>query len=326
MLARLFRSNRPAVLTGLVVLVPALFLPALWNTVAASGPAMPLYGLLAELSRHVPWLPGLLHMLLVLLLALQLAMLANDAELLGKRTHLPALLFPLLLAAVASTAVLEAALVGMPLVLAAMRRTWGIALAKRVLGPLFDAGLLIGLASLFYLPYAFLMVVIWASISVIRPFHWREYVLPFWGTALPIYLAWAILHLQGVSSWQPMYTVVGQVAAGLRANDLPSVLKWLLRAVLFLLCAIAMVRFLVAYQRGIMREKNVRASFMALFFALAVIMVGVAVLDGSYPAVLLITPMAVFTGYALLSERRAWLSELAVTLLLGIALWVQWTV
>jgi hypothetical protein len=324
MLARLFRSNRPAVLIGLVVLVPALFLPALWNMVAASGPAMPLYSLLADLSRHVPWLPGLLHMLLVLLLALQLAMLANDAELLGKRTHLPALLFPLLLAALASSAVLEAALVGMPLVLAAMRRTWAIALAKRVLGPLFDAGLLIGLASLIYLPYAFLLVVIWASISVIRPFHWREYVLPLLGTALPIYLAWAVLHLQGVSPWQPMYTVVGQVAAGLRTNEVPTMLRWSLHVVLSLLCAVAMVRFLVAYQRGIMREKNVRASFMAFFFALVVTMVSVGALDRSYPAVLLVTPMAVFTGYALLSERRAWLSELTVTMLFGIALWVQW--
>jgi hypothetical protein len=326
MLARLFRSNRPAVLIGSVVLVPALFLPALWKMVPALGASMPFYTLLADLTRHVSWLPGLLHLLLVLLLSLQLAMLANDADLLGKRTHLPALLFPLILAAVASSAVLEPALVGMPLVLAAMRRTWAIALAKRVLSPLFDAGLLIGLASLFYLPYAFLLVVIWASISVIRPFQWREYVLPLLGTALPLYLAWAVLHLQGVSPWQPMYTVVGQVASGLRANYLPIVLRWSLRAVLFLMCTVAMVRFLVAYQRGIMREKNVRASYMAFFFALAVIMVGVAVLDGSYPAVLLITPMAVFTGYALLSERRAWLSELAVTLLLGIALWVQWTV
>jgi hypothetical protein len=222
--------------------------------------------------------------------------------------------------------VLEAALVGMPLVLAAMRRTWAIALAKRVLGPLFDAGLLIGLASLFYLPYAFLLVVIWASISVIRPFHWREYVLPLLGTALPIYLAWAVLQLQGVSPWQPMYTVVGQVAAGLRANELPTMLRWSLRAVLFLLCAVAMVRFLIAYQRGIMREKNVRASFMAFFFALVVTMVSVGALDRSYPAVLLVTPMAVFTGYAFLSERRAWLSELIATLLFGIALWVQWAV
>jgi len=325
MLARLFRSNRPAVLIGVAVLVPALFLPALWNMVPASGSSMPLYSLLAALSLHVTWLPGLLQLLLVLLLALQLAMLANDAELLGKRTHLPALLFPLILAAVASSSVLEPALVGMPLVLAAMRRTWAIAMAKRVLAPLFDAGLLIGLASLFYLPYAFLLAVVWASVSVIRPFHWREYVLPLVGTALPIYLVWAVLSLQGVSPWQPMFTVVGQVAAGLRANELASVLRWSLRIVLVLLSAVAMVRFLVAYQSGIMREKNVRASFMALFFALVVIMVGVRALDGSYPAVLLATPLAIFAGYALLSDRRAWLSELTVGVLLGTALWVQWT-
>lgn len=326
MLASLFRSNRPIALVGLVVLVLLLFVPAIWRATPAPGPAMPLYVLLVQFTAWSSWLPGVLHLSLVLLIAVQTSGLANGAELLGKRTHLPALLFPLLLASFGAATTLEPALVGMPLVLAALGRTWSIAQAPRVLGLLFDAGLLLGLAALFYLPYAFLLVVVWASISVIRPMQWREYLLPLIGVAVPIYLAWAFVLLAGGMVWQPMYTVVGQVPAGLRENGLSAVLSWSLRLLLLGFSAVALLRFQAAYQRGIMREKNVRASFMGFFFALAVVIAVLRLLDGSYPAVLLATPLAVFLAYGLLVDRRSWLSELVVSTLFGIALWVQWGV
>lgn len=324
MLARLFRSNRQAVLLALLLLVPALFLPGLWHMEVLSGSTMPFYGWVAGAADGIGWLPGVIAIIVVLICSIQLASLANSADLLGQRTHLPALLFPLFLAVLAQGRVLEPALLGMPLVLAALARIWSIATASKVLASLFDAGLLIGLAALFHLPYAFLLVVAWASISVIRPFHWREYVLPVVGVALPLYFAWVIDRLFGQDTWRPMLTVLSGLAPELREASLPVVLHWILRLVLLLLTLVSLLTYAAVYQRGIMREKNLQASFMAFFFASAVLIAMSTLLEGSYPPVLLAAPLAVFNSHAVRGTKRAWLSELAVLVLLLAALWNQW--
>ena len=124
MLAGLFRSNQTAVLLAVPVLVAALFLPALWQPGAVPSATMPLAGLVERLCADSPWLRELIGLLLVMLLAAQLALLVNGVELMGRPNHLAALLFPLMLAGLSSSPVYEPALLGMPLVLMAMRRTW----------------------------------------------------------------------------------------------------------------------------------------------------------------------------------------------------------
>jgi hypothetical protein len=324
MLARLFRSNRPAVLLALFVLVPMVFVPGIWRMGLLPGKAMPLYQGVVQLSQGASWLPGLLGLFVVALCAVQLAFLTNDAELLGPRTHLPALLFPLLLGVLSGGRVLEPALLGMPFVLAAMGRVWSIATAPKVLGRLFDAGLLLGIAALVHLPYAFLIVVIWASVSVIRPFQWREYVLPVVGVALALYLAWAFHILFTDAPWSPLKTVIGGASADMRSAGLPKAMRWGLNAVMYIMAAVSVKVYLESYMRGVMREKNLRASFMALFFALVVLVAGAKVLEGSFPAVLLAAPLAVFLSHALRGTRRAWLTEGAVLLLLLAALLALW--
>jgi hypothetical protein len=102
----------------------------------------------------------------------QLNALANNTDQVDRRNHLTALLFVLLLAAFDRTALLDPALLGMPLVLVGLaQRTWSMNNRSGALAELFDAGVLIGLAGLFYLPYLFLVVVLWASVSVMRPFE-----------------------------------------------------------------------------------------------------------------------------------------------------------
>lgn len=324
MLASLFRSNRPAVLVIVPVIVLVVFLPSLWRMTPSSGEAMPLYMLVCAPAGSLPWWPGLLTLVCTSLCAVQLALLANSAELFEQRGHLPALLFPLLLGAFTGGPVLEPALLGMPFVLAAMVRTWSIANSGRVLSALFDAGVLIGIASLFHLPYAFLVVVAWASVSVIRPFQWREYALPLLGTILPLYLAWSFLRLTGQGPWDPLATVIGTSSPGDRDLRWLPALRWPLYLVLGVLAAFASVIFGTGYQRGVMREKNLRASFMAFFFATGVLAACLYRLEGSYPAVMLVAPFAVFASHALLSKRRTWLSESAVLILLGAASWAQW--
>lgn len=306
-------------------MIPALFLPGWWKMTIVPANSMPFFAVLADLSQKAYWLPGALTMLVVSICSIQLSAIANNLELLGQRNHLPALLFPLLLAVLSPNLVLEPALLGMPFVLAAMGRTWSIASRPMVLGALFDAGVLLGLAALFHLPFAFLLVVVWASVSVIRPFQWREYLLPVVGVAVILYLAWVTHSLFYTTEWRPLHTVLSGLSPTSRAMALSDPAAWSVRALLFLFVPVSLMAYAARYQHSVMREKNLQASFMAFFFASVVLMFIAYLMEGSYPAVLLVAPFAVFGSHALYRKKRAWLSEAAVLILLFAGLWAHWT-
>lgn len=327
MLAALFRSNRPAVLMGVPLLAVAVFGRSIATVHSPSSAAMPLTVLVQQFLGLASWLPGAVGMVITAIIAIQLAGLSNNAELLGRRTHLPALLFPLLLAVLGRGGPLDpmgsgAAMFGMPMVILALDRTLSIANTGRAMGALFDAGVLLGIAALFYLPYAFLVVVVWASVSVIRPFQWREYIVPLLGCALMFYLTWAAFVLFGKEGWDPLRTVVQRTD---RASITHRVWWILLNGWMVPMVLVSLAGFIGGYQHGVMRDKNLRSSFMAFFTGCGVIMGLSWFLDKDFPAVLLAAPLAIFLGHALIGTRRQLLSESATYVLLGLALWAQWS-
>jgi len=329
MIARLFRSNQPAVLLAVPVLVVALFARAAAAPHAPAAGVMPLYRLVETMLAGIAWGPGALGMLLVVAIAAQLTVLVNGTELMERRTHLPALLFPLLLAAFGPSDPFGPALMGMPLVIMALHRVLSITNIGQVLGRLFDAGLLLGIAALFFLPYVLLLVVVWAAVSMIRPFHWREYIVPLVGCALPFYLAWAVHFLLGGMSWDPLATVLpaGTLDEPVSPDTMAKVSaaqRTLFHLVAGLLGLASAKTFLNGYRRAVVREKKLRSAFIVFMLVLAATGGMVHTLRGTFPPVLAAVPLAVFLAYGLLGTRRPWLGESAVYSLLLLALWARW--
>lgn len=323
MLTGLFRSNQPAVLLTALVLVPLLFAGAFSGAPVPEGVHMVLFQVLLDKAGASVPVQGGIAIGLVLILTLQLASLVNNTEQTDRRNHLVVFLFPVLFALFHRSVLLDPALAGMPLVIWAMRRAWSITNVGPALGPLFDAGLLLGLAALVYLPYTFLVVVVWASVSVIRPFQWREYLMPALGAAVVFYLAWGVLHLNGLTPWRPLLTVADTRLPALEAA--PWAWRWLRAGVLVPVLLAALYEFTVSYQRGVMQVKNLRSSFLALGAALSVVVGGVYALNNAFPPVLLAVPVSVVAVHGFLGNRRMALRELALWVLLALALWAQWT-
>lgn len=323
MLAGLFRSNQPAVLFVVPLVVAALLLPTFSAPALAQPGQMPLASLVEHLLGSAAWPRHLLAIALVIALAVQLASMVNGLELMDRRNHLVAFLFPVLLAGLGGKVLYEPALQGMPLVLLALRRTWSISNTGSVLGVLFDSGFLLGIASLFYLPYAFLLVVVWASVSVIRPFAWREYVLPMVGIALVFYFAWAVLNLADRTPWEPLHTLSHSNAAAATVLD-PSSARVGFWCIAGLVLLVALMAFSSGYSRSVMRDKNLRSSFLAFTTALGVLAVLLGFLNKGFPPVLATAPLAVLCSYALLNPKRSWLAEVSVFGMVGLALWMRW--
>ena len=294
MLARTFRSNQPAVLLAVLPLVPLVLWPAAIRPRILPEVVMPFATLVHGWLPMAGWVPAVAAVLVVVLIGVQLASMAHEAELLGDRTHLPALLLPLLLGVLAQGPLLDEALLGMPLALVAMRRCWAISGGGPGLRHLFDAGMLLGLSALFHLPYVFLVAAIWASVSIIRPFHWREYIVPVLSLVLTFYLAWAILHVLPDLDWSPMASLSVHAQGSPGTVEQPAYRSAILYGTLGVMLVIATLRYWNTYQRGVMREKNLRASFMAFLATLAVLVVFARVLNGaSSPVLVAARPNAV---------------------------------
>lgn len=322
MLAAFFRSNQPAVLLAAPVLAVALFLPSFWHAPAVAAGGMPLAALAEDLIGASSVARALAGLVLLLVAVAQFVALVNDLELMERRNHLVAFLLPVVLAGCGGAGLYDPALLGLPLVLHALRRCWSISNTGGALKPLFDAGLLAGLAALCYLPYALVVIVVWASVSVIRPFSWREYVVPLLGVLVLFYLAWCALRLGGHGPWLPLRSVMLDDGHPARPwqDGAHKAFTGLLAATLL----VALAAFNSSYAHSVMRGKNLRSAFMAFAFVLVVLMILLRLLKGSFPAILAAVPAGVLAGYALIQPRRAWLAELSALALLGLALWVRW--
>lgn len=319
-LAAAFRTDQPLVLA---LLLPVLVL-LWWAQVALPGPAilaggMPLFSGLASITAPWPWLQGLLGIAAAGWLAPLLASTANNAEFFDRRNRLPAILL-LLLVALVGGPLFSPALCGMLPLLFALRRAFALQGRSTVNGTLFNAGVLIGVAALFYLPYAFMVVAVWAAVSVMRPFDWREYAMPLAGALLAFYFCWGILRLAGLPAMQPIATITDAMHQALPTGKRLAVI--LLVVVPF--AVLGVLGYVRSYKGSVMRERNSRTAFLAVCWSLLAVIALELIVHRTFPVVLLAMPFAVLFTYPILVTRRMWLAELAFAALLVMGCVAQW--
>lgn len=332
MLTKLLRQDRPILIFMGPLLVLVLF-PGSGSSGApwALGPdglapwmttGMPLFAPVAWLLSASPWIAIATSMFLVTLVGHRMDRTGNDSEVFERRNHLSSMLFPLLLALMPHGLTPGPALVGAFPLLLAVSRPWTAMGRTGSLGKLFDAGMLLGIASLIYLPYAFLVVVIWATLAVTRPFHWREYVLPVVGGAAVLFLGWGVLRIAAPGFWDP-------IAALHFSNEAPlHELHWMYRVVLFAVLAVLAVAVLITFQsvysRSIIRVQNIRASFLAFTFAMGLLALFAWWLDRRVPPALLAVPASMFLAFPLLHAKRTAWADAALWSLFLLALWARY--
>jgi len=319
-LAAPFRTDQPLVLVLLVPVIALLWWqqPAVPLSIADQG-GMPLYMAVVGRSAPWPWLHGVLGLLAVAWLAPLLASTANNAELFDRRNRMPAILILLIMGLVKGP-LLSPALCGALPLLFALRRAWAIQGRNDVFGALFGAGMLIGIAALFYMPYAFMVVALWAAVSVMRPFDWRDYAMPLAGAMLTFYFCWGILRLAGQPPMQPIAVILNDAHPSFPVGK-PMILAFV---VLVPMLAFGVLGYVRSYQKTIMRERNSRLAFLALCWALLAVIALEVIVHGKFPVVLIALPLAVVITYPFLVTKRGWLAEVALFALLAIGCAVQW--
>lgn len=201
MLLKLFKSGQPA----LLILIPFLT-GLLWLkyfilpqpvSLAYEPHPMPFYHWISALLENRLILGKLITLALLVWMSLLMARLNTRFILLGHRTYLPSVIYLLLASSYLPLQELNPAVfagiflvLGIGIMFGAFRKE-GLALE------FFLTSFLVSMASLFYARAAFLMLVVWTGLAILRTVAWREWSFTFLGFLVPYLFLFSWYYLSG---------------------------------------------------------------------------------------------------------------------------------
>jgi len=109
----------------------------------------------------------------------------NRHSLLRQSTYFPFFFMVLLLSCRASLVGFYPALVSSFFLVLAIHRLISSYMKERALSEVFDAGLFVGIATLFYIPSMVFIILLWIGLLVLRTINWREWVSTIIGFLVP---------------------------------------------------------------------------------------------------------------------------------------------
>lgn len=198
MLLKFAKSNQPAT----VILIPLIGL-VLWynpfflhqNISEPALSAMPLYGFLLKSLQFSPFLTKFFGFVLFLSISLYLNHLNTKYIFISERTYLPSIFYIIICSLVSRNVTLFSALPAALFLLFAIERIFDSYKDEKLSYNVLDAGLLLGIASLFYFKIIFFVIFFWSVLLVIRKFYWREWLYVVLGVLVPYLLLLSLYYL-----------------------------------------------------------------------------------------------------------------------------------
>jgi hypothetical protein len=266
MLYRIITGDRPLTVFIIFLIALGIWIPAfLSNEIipyASSSDAMPLYVLLASALEKLPFLNRFFALFLVLLEAFMLVRINARFVLIQQRNFLPALFFIIVAGHAKDLLQLNPALFGAFFIILVL---FIIFLSYRDEADsyrFFEAGLALGLGSLFYAPLIWFLVFIWIASAVQRPFFWREYFFPLIGLLVPYAVVFAYLFLSEKSIPELITVLISNLHWISSFPDF-NWTYWVFAVYLTLIILIASIFLLKVFQ---FRKIYIRDYFMVLFW------------------------------------------------------------
>jgi len=181
-------------LTGMVFWLKAVVVPEAVNFPFDTH-SLPFYHWTGEFLYDLPILSVIAGFLLSLILGSLLVRLNTTYFFINQRTYLPALFFILGSSIFVSLQRVNPVLLASLFLMVAIDRMFGTYKNSKTSFQYFDAGILIGLGSLFYVNLIFYLPVLWIGMVILRPFVWREWLVTIFGFTTPLALTIAIHYL-----------------------------------------------------------------------------------------------------------------------------------
>lgn len=263
-----------------------------------------------------------ISLLLIVLQAFFLTAVINRQAVLRDATHLPALLYVVLMSCFPEQLSFNPLLFANFFIIIFLNSIFNFFRSDTAVFEVFDAGLFIGIACLFYWPCFFLFPLIWAGLFVLRPFQWREWMASILGLILPFLFFGAILYWFNMLSYNSMKAVLEpfyKVEFSTAYNGT--------YIILFIILVVILLASLLRFSQDLNTFAKVRTrKFLAIivwFFLFAGLSYLVSVKRTMISLSFLAIPLSVILSNYFLSLKNQFLAELIFLLLLAAVIYNQ---
>jgi len=173
-----------------VFLIP-LIAAALWFNAFEQPPilpvkhTMPLYETLWYILGNSFTVKIWVAFFLIIFEAFYLNLIFDKHNFLNRKSFLPAIIYVLLVSSFKEAQQLNPIICAMLFLMFAFSKIVKTYRQDSASSEIFDASILISIATLFYFPVIIIYPIIWVALIVIRPFIWREWIISLSGFILP---------------------------------------------------------------------------------------------------------------------------------------------
>lgn len=320
---RFFKSPQPATLFVIPVIVFLLWIQAFFTHPFVPNEAgSVLYNLVTGFLNVFPdFIKVLIVMALISFEAIYLNNIFNRYEVLDKNSYLPAFIYVLLMSLALPLLQFHPVLLVNLVLLRALDKIFMLFKNDSPISPLFDSCFLLAIASMLYFPATVFFVLFLASLLILRPFNFREWMISFIGFSLPyfflsVYLFWTNRFMDG---WKDLLK-----------NFIPQHLKFDFVIGKPLISLLVLIGFLVLlatrklmqnFYKNTVRTRSYQQILLLFFFFAATSSLFLKTIP-LYQVTLLAIPLVVFLGYYFIAvKKRVWFSEMLLWLMIVFIIW-----
>ncbi len=266
MLQRLFSGDKIFNAFVIILLGALLWIPSFisLDTSAFYYPVrpMPLYGFLARAFEGQVFLSKVFAFLFLVFQAVLIVRLNARFILIQERTFLPAFFFLLITGFYIPLLNFSEAIFGSFFFIIMLDLLFSTYKRDPNTYRFFEAGMVLGIASLFYARLIYFLPIIWVVALITRPFLWREWLFPVLGAILPYLLIIAFTYVAGGEPYAILTTLGKNLI--LYYGSFQGRLNYILViAFLFFLIFIASIYMLRVYQ---FKKIYIRHYYMIFFW------------------------------------------------------------
>ena len=290
-------------------LIPVFFEPAISNFTGKLSP-----------EKVTPEANAMIALILTVIQALLLNGVVNRFNLVGRSSFLPALMYITLASLMLPFLVLSPILICNFLSIWMADKLLSIYRRTEIKPLMFDLGMIVALGSLVYFPFIVMLLLLWFSLMIFRPFNWREWI------AIPIGFASVYFLLGVIYLWFDRMDAFYEIWLPL-TYQFPTSIHIDIYDYLVLLPVVAiLVLFIIILRKNLFKSiVHIRKSFQ-LLFAMSILAVASFYLNANWSInhfLLAAPPLAIYMSYYFSYATKRWFYESLFGILLLTILYFQ---
>ena len=243
---------------------------------------------------------------LTLLQAIFLNSIINHFNFLGKPNFLTALMFMTLVSLFLPFLVLSPTLICNFITIWMLGKLFNMYNQADVKMLMFDLGMIVAIGSFIYFPFMIMLLLLWISLMIFRPFNWREWITPLLGFA-NIYFILAVIYyiMDRMPEFYQIFTPLTYTFPTELTIDLYDLIV-IIPIIIILLFFIFILKD--QFYRSVV---HIRKSFQLLFFMLLLIVASFYLNDQITinHFLLCAPPLAIYMAYYFMLAKNKWVYE-----------------